>query len=277
MVETAASLPGVDTTVPSPARMYDYFLGGVHSFPVDQAAAEKVLENWPLTGQICKANRGFLHRAVRFLAAERGIRQFVDLGSGIPTMGNVHEIAQQAAPDARVLYVDIDPVAVMHSHQLLADNDLADAMPGDLNDPTAVLEQLESNPLIDLSRPVGLVMACLLHFLDDQHAYEAVARMVDALTPGSYLVLTHATVTDFNQAAAKSVTKVYQQTTTNVHIRTRDQIMRFLNGLDTLAPGLVWTPEWQPYGTPADTEAEFAPNPALSGIYAAVASVPWRP
>ncbi|MEJ3746873.1 SAM-dependent methyltransferase [Actinomycetes bacterium KLBMP 9797] len=280
MADTTAWAHGVDTSIPSAARMYDYMLGGTTWFPADQAAAQQLLKAWPLTVQACRANRSFLRRAVRYVA-QQDIRQFLDIGSGIPTMGNVHEIAQQVAPGARVLYMDIDPVAVRHSRTILAEanNSDATAFQGDLADPTAVLHEIETNPdlraLIDLERPVCLVLACVLHFLADDQAYESAARMIDKLTPGSYVIMTHATETDFSkQRATPAVARAYQQTTTQVRLRDRDQVARFVAGLELVEPGLVFTPEWRPDGTSTDPENAFADNPALSGVYAAVGYKP---
>jgi SAM-dependent methyltransferase len=262
------------------ARMYDYYLDGTTNFPVDRQAAEEVIAKLPPIKAMARANRAFLRRVVRFLA-QQGVGQFLDIGSGIPTMGNVHEIAQQVSPEARVLYVDLDPVAVMHSRQILAeaDNHHATALHGDLGNPTALLHEIGANPklrsLLDLQTPTCLVLACVLHFLPDDQAYESAAYMIDKLAPGSYMIMTHATETQFSrQRATPAVAKAYQQTTTQVRLRSYDEVARFMAGLDLLEPGLVFTPQWRPDGTPTDMENAFADNPALSGVYAAVGYKP---
>ncbi|MCA1656060.1 MAG: SAM-dependent methyltransferase, partial [Pseudonocardiaceae bacterium] len=177
----------IDLERPNAARIYDYLLGGAANFEQDRVFAEKLLEVMPQARAAARLNRAFLRRAVRF-CVEAGIRQFVDIGSGIPTAGNVHEIAQAVAPTTRVLYVDNEPVAVTHSELLLRDNPWATNMRGDLTDPEPVL----ASPLIDFSQPVAVLMVSVLHFVPDSAApHEAVARYVSALAPGSFLGLSH--------------------------------------------------------------------------------------
>lgn len=245
----------VDPSVPSAARMYDYFLGGDHNFAADRQAARAVIEAMPDAPLIARVNRAFLHRAVRFLIA-RGVRQFLDIGSGVPTVGNVHEIAQRLAPDTRVVYADVDPIAVSHAQQMLAGNDQATAIVADLRRTADLLHQLElpqCRAVLDLARPVGLLMVSMLHFVSGPDAHQAVATLRDALVPGSYLVISHPIREGIDTQAATKVGAVYQQTTTPGVLRTRDEVARFFDGFALVPPGLVWVPEWHPDDSTADT------------------------
>lgn len=176
----------------SAARIYDYFLGGTHNFPADRAAAQTMLQVLPLVPQMARTNRAFLRRAVRYLA-ESGVRQFLDVGSGIPTEGNVHEIVQQVEPEARVVYVDIDPLAVAESLELLDGNPLATVVNADLRDPRSILSHPQVTALLDFDRPIGLVLGAVLHFVPDETAYDVVGRLLAAMAPGSHLLISHAT------------------------------------------------------------------------------------
>jgi SAM-dependent methyltransferase len=229
------------------ARIYDYFLGGYHNFPADRQAADAIIAVGPHTCQAARDNRAFLGRVVTYLAEDAGIRQFLDIGSGIPTVGNVHEIAQKAAPQARVVYVDIDPVAVYHSRALLAGNETAIAIQGDLLHPQQLLEQ--ARDLLDFDQPVALLLVAVLHFCGEE-AYQSVAQLRDALAPGSYLVLSHAMPDALNQApVTRSGLQVYKtSTSTPVHLRTREQIMPFFGDLQIQPPGVVPVHEWGHHG-----------------------------
>lgn len=256
------------------ARIYDYHLGGTHHFPADREAAKAVAQMFPLAPALARANRAFLRRAVRYLT-QAGMRQFLDIGSGIPTGGNVHEIAQQIAPDARVVYVDIDPVAVSESLEILEGNDGATAVRGDLCDPQAILAHPQVRALLDLNQPVGLLLAAVLHFVpDDNVAYDVVGQLRAALAPGSHLVVSHASADggDVDQDDVETAQGLYQQkTATPFHLRTRSQFERFFSGLDVVAPGVVWLPQWRPApGDPVD----FADDPARSAGLVAVGRVP---
>ncbi len=236
---------GIDLDRPSAARMYDYYLGGSHNFAIDRQAAEQAIAMWPDLPIIMQANRAFLRRAVRFLV-EQGIDQFLDIGSGIPTVGNVHEVAQQANPASRVVYVDIDPVAVAHSRALLADNPNATVVQGDARDPDQVLAQPEVQRLLDLRKPVGILLVALLHFIpDDGDAYRLVRRLRDAAAPGSYLVISHASF-EGRPTESESHAALYSRTSTPMRMRSRDDILRFFDGLHLVDPGLVFLPLWRP-------------------------------
>lgn len=187
----------IDISVPSVSRIYDYYLGGSHNFEVDREAARKAMEFMPGLPKIMQANRAFMRRAVRF-AADEGIDQFLDIGSGIPTFGNVHEIAQTARPGAHVVYVDHDPVAVAHSQAVLRENEDADVVAADLLKPQEILASPQVQRLIDLNRPVALLLVAILHFVEDvDDPYGALAELRDALAPGSLLVVTHASYEEF--------------------------------------------------------------------------------
>jgi SAM-dependent methyltransferase len=254
------------------ARIYDYILGGTHNFPADRAAAEMLIEATPTIPAIARATRAFLRRAVGFLA-ETGVRQFLDVGSGIPTAGHVHQVAE-SVPDARVVYVDIDPVAVAESLELLEGNERATAIRADLRDPAAILEHPETRRVIDFRQPVGLLLVSMLHFVDDT-AYPAVERLVAATVPGSYLTISHGTVPDDDELPPALVDRahaVYRSSTaTPLQTRDRASIERFFAGLELVEPGLVWAPLWRPApGDPGD----FAANPVASGYLAGVARRP---
>jgi hypothetical protein len=245
----------VNTAVPNPARIYDYLLDGKDNYPADREVAEQVVAIAPMARQAVRDNRAFLRRAVRFLAGEAGVRQFIDLGSGLPTQGNVHEIAQAVAPDARVVYVDNDAMVVTHSRALLA-GDGSLAVQADLRDPDAVLAHPEARELIDLDRPVALLLLAILHFIpDEQDPAGIVARYRDALPPGSWLALSHGTrdipvrpdlsPEEMAEMGAK-VERLYQQTTASIVTRSRAQVERFFDGFELVEPGLVEIQRWRP-------------------------------
>jgi hypothetical protein len=245
----------INTGVPNPARIYDYFLGGKDNFPADREVAEQVVAIAPVALDIVEDNRAFLRRVVRFLAGEAGIRQFVDLGSGLPTQGNVHEIAQATAPDARVVYVDNDAMVVTHSRALLAGRNTV-AIEADLRDPDSVMEHPEVRQLIDFDQPIALLLLAILHFVpDDEDPFGVVARFRDALPAGSYLAISHGTRdiparTDMSPEAmaemGAKVERLYQLTTASLVTRTRARVERFFDGFDLLDPGLVEIQLWRP-------------------------------
>lgn len=232
---------------PSPARIYDYHLGGMHNFPVDRDIAEQIAHMMPDLPLILRANRAFLHRAVRFLV-DAGIRQFLDLGSGIPTEENVHEIAQRIAPDARVAYVDADPVAVAHSRELLKDVPNTTAVQADLRNVARVLHAPEVSALIDFSEPVGLLMVAVLHFLSDSDDVDSLlAGYRHALAPGSYLVISHAAAKEQDAPeGAEDALATYSRRVTEFTLRTRAQVTEMFTGMELVAPGVVNVDEWRP-------------------------------
>ncbi|WP_246843056.1 SAM-dependent methyltransferase [Allokutzneria sp. NRRL B-24872] len=239
----------IDLTRPSAARMYDHFLGGSHNFSVDREAAAAAEQAFPGVRLAIRANRSFLRRAVKYLV-DKGIRQFLDLGSGIPTVGNVHEIAQGECEDARVVYVDVDPIAVGHGRRILAGNPDAAAVRADLLDPDQVLAQPEVRELLDLDRPVAVLMVAVLHFVpDEQDPWGVVAGYLDRLAPGSHLVLSHGTNDDFSDeenSGFETVRKVYQRTASPIVVRTEAEVAAFFTGLEMVPPGLVRLSDWRP-------------------------------
>jgi hypothetical protein len=236
---------GIELDRPSAARMYDYYLGGSHNFAIDRQAAEQAITMWPDLPLLMQANRAFLRRAVRFLLAQ-GITQFLDIGSGIPTVGNVHEVAQQVNPTSRVVYVDIDPVAVAHSRAILAGNPLAAVVQGDARDPDQLIEQPEVQRLLDLRQPVAVLLVALLHFVpSDDDAYRLVYRLRDMIVPGSYIVISHASF-EGRPVESASHTQVYSRTPTPMMMRSRADIERLFDGLHIVEPGVVYLPVWRP-------------------------------
>ncbi len=255
--------------VPHPARMYDYFLGGKDNFPADRAAAERVMAISPLVRIGALANRAFLQRAVRHLA-ELGVTQFLDIGTGIPTAGNTHEIAQQVHPESRVAYLDNDPIVLVHSRALLAGSShgAATVVQGDLRDPAAILDDPQIREVLDLGQPVALLLFAILHFIDDaDDPYGLVRHLVDALPSGSYLALSHGTADFMSAADAAKGPAVYRSATAQLTMRSREQVLRFFDGLELEQPGLVTAPLWRPDQPAHDTDA-------VTGIWAGLARKP---
>jgi len=235
----------VEIERPSAARMYDYYLGGSHNFEADRELARLAVSHWPELPMVMRANRGFLRRAVRGLV-EQGITQFLDLGSGIPTVGNVHEVAAAADPSCRVVYVDVDPVAVAHSRSLLKGIQGAAIVHADARDPDSVLSAPETRELLDLSKPVAVMMVALLHFVADaDDPIGLVARYRDAMAPGSYLVLSHATVDGVGEVM-RDHERIYQRSATPIYGRTRAQVQGLFDGFEIVDPGVVFLPLWRP-------------------------------
>jgi predicted O-methyltransferase YrrM len=236
--------PGIDASVASSARIYDYWLGGHNNFAVDRLAAQKMLEYWPTASLVARENRAFLGRAVRFLA-EAGIRQFLDLGTGLPTGGSIHEIARAVVPDARVVYVDNDPMVLAHARALKT-GDLATVIPADLRDVDGVLSHADTKRLIDLTQPLAVVFLSVLHFIADPEARNVVTRYLSVTGPGSYLVLTHATEEEVDPESAARGLAVYKRAGTTVFTRPRSEILQFFDGLEIVEPGLVPVQQWRP-------------------------------
>ena len=242
----------IDVDRPSAARIYDYHLGGGHNFAVDREIAEKVAALMPELPLIMRANRAFLLRAVRLLI-DAGIRQFLDLGSGIPTVGNVHEIAQGSDPSARVVYVDNDPVAVAHSQALLSGNDNAGVVHADLRDIRSVLGAPEVSRLIDFSRPVGLLMVAVLHFVPDRDDPAGiVAGYRDAVPAGSHLVLSHGAASEDTHAPVGSseALAAYSRSVAEMTLRTRAEVAAMFDGFELVDPGVVYVTRWRPWPAP---------------------------
>jgi hypothetical protein len=236
---------GVDPNRPSGSRIYDYFLGGTHNFAADRAVADRAIELVPELPKIMKANRAFLHRVVRHAVAD-GVTQFLDLGSGIPTEGNVHDVALAADPQARVVYVDRDPTAVLHASDLLAGIPSAATVHADLLDPQALHADPQVRALLDFDKPVCILMIAVLHFVPGGPALDAaLAHYRSVAAPGSYLAVTHAT----NSARPEEldrITDLYNRTGTPLVIRNRDQLATVFEGWQLVPPGIVYGPEWRP-------------------------------
>ena len=259
MERPAWAPPGIDISVPSVSRMYDFYLGGSHNFEVDRDAARKAMEFMPGLPKIMQANRAFMRRAVRH-ALDNGITQFLDIGSGIPTFGNVHEVAQAASPDARVVYVDHDPVAVAHSRAVLEGNAGSAVVAADLRKPQEILRSPEVTGLLDLERPLALLLVAVLHFLEDEdEPQRAVAELVDALAPGSLVILTHASYEGIPlpEDQAGGAVGVYRNIRNPLVMRSREEIARFFDGCELVEPGLVSMPDWRP-DSPAEEEDPYA-------------------
>jgi len=232
--------------LPNSARMYDYYLGGHHNLAIDRAAADRAVGIYPGFPLIMRVNRAFLRRAVQFLVGQ-GIERILDVGSGIPTVGNVHQIAQQANPNAEVVYVDIDPVAVAHSTPLLRDNLRATIFMGDLREPGVILEHPAVQRLLSAGERVALILAFVLHFVvDDQQALQIVRQLREALPGGSYVVISHGTAESLPQHILDQLVRLYSNTSQPVRIRTRAEIGQFFEGLELVEPGLVYVPLWRP-------------------------------
>ncbi|MER6580698.1 SAM-dependent methyltransferase [Nonomuraea sp. NPDC001023] len=249
--EQGAPAPDVDTTKPSVARVYDYMLGGKDNFEIDREVAQMALRIAPDAPQAARSNRDFLARVVRDLVVEAGIRQFLDIGSGLPTQGNVHEIAQAAAPGCRVVYVDHDPIVLVHGRALLAVDDGTTVIEADIRRPDDVLDHPETRQLLDLDEPVGLLLFGILHHLSDEEDPAGIAaRLVGRLAPGSHVAVSH-----FHNPMeerpevsrqAFEAERLFNDTMGTGRWRTREEILGFFDGLELLEPGLVPLAEWRP-------------------------------
>ncbi|HEY1573637.1 MAG TPA: SAM-dependent methyltransferase [Pseudonocardiaceae bacterium] len=258
---------GVEITVPNVARMYDYMLGGYHNFTVDRENAERLEAVAPGATAILRANRAFVGRSVRWLVAA-GIRQFLDIGSGIPTLGNVHEIAQAIAPDARVVYVDIDPIAVAHSKAILADNPLADALQADLTKPVEILRDPDVTGLLDFTRPVAVLLNAVLHFVSDADDPAGILdELRSATVSGSYLTITHGTALRDWQDQQQGAGRLLDRTPTAMYLRDPEQLAAMLSGMELIEPGIVPVDDWHPDLATVEDDDD-APPPAVLAVVA---------
>jgi len=248
---------GVDTSVPNSARVYDYALGGYHNFAVDREFADQAVAAWPGIIRVAYANRAYLGRVTEWLV-DAGIRQFLDIGSGIPTLGNVHEVAQAIAPETRVMYVDIDEVAVMHSEAILAGNPRAGAVQGDLRKPQQILADPKVQELLDFGQPIAVLLVSVLHFIADEDDPAALVRELgEAMVGGSYLAVSHFTRTTGLNHEQDNVTRLYDRTPTSVRARTPEQVAEIMSGFELVEPGIVAATAWHP-----DPEEQTAPEQA---------------
>ena len=266
MSERGLTADQIDTSVAHPARMYDYYLGGRDNYEVDREAAQRIISALPSIRDGARANRAFLHRAVHTLAAEHGVRQILDIGTGIPTSPNTHEIAQAVDPATRVVYVDNDPIVAVHAQARLTGVGRTTFMRGDVRQLDEILARVRDDGLIDFSQPVGVLMVALLHFLNDQEDPAAVVgRLRDALPTGSYLVISHgtrdrATVENFEPLA--ELMDVYRHATAALNLRTHAQVLSFFEGFDLIDPGLVSVSAWR--------RAPDSDEPPWIGIYGGI-------
>ncbi|MGW7518199.1 SAM-dependent methyltransferase [Streptomyces sp. NPDC054796] len=241
--------PEIDTSTPHSARVYDYWLNGKNNYEADAEAARRVSEIWPTVRVGAQLNRAFMHRATRWLAAEAGIRQFLDVGTGIPTEPNLHQIAQSVAPEARVLYADNDPIVLQYAQALLHSTPEGRTayLHADVTRPRDILESSELRETLDLGRPVALSLMALLHLISDERgAYEIVRTLVDALPSGSYVMLTHAT-DDLDPELMARVATFYESSVTGGgQLRSKEGVLRFFDGLELVEPGLVVAHRWRP-------------------------------
>ncbi|MEV6986850.1 SAM-dependent methyltransferase [Sphaerisporangium sp. NPDC051017] len=239
-------LPGrLDLSTPSVARMYDYFLGGKDNFPVDRERAEQVIRRAPHVPFMAHANRDFLVRVVRYLVGECGIRQIVDIGSGLPTQDNVHQVAQRIDPRTRVVYVDNDRHVLVHARALLAANPNTHAIGCDVREPLTILSDPHVRGVIDFSRPVAVLLCAVLHFIADaDDPYGIVATLVRAITPGSYVVVSHAE----RHRDLMPATSAYNGANASAVLRSAPEIRAFFDGLELVTPGVVPLPRWRPEG-----------------------------
>ncbi|WP_431961492.1 SAM-dependent methyltransferase [Actinacidiphila sp. bgisy160] len=258
----------IDTSRPHSARMYDYYLGGKDHFDVDKQAAETVASVYPGIFTCARENRAFMHRATRVLAQEHGIRQWLDIGTGIPTEPNLHQVAQAVVPEARVVYADNDPLVLKYAERLMRSmpQGRTTYIEADINEPAALLEAPELSEVLDLSRPVALSMNALMHFVTDaQDPYGIVARLLDALPSGSALALSHCTP-DFDPPTWEKVTAIYTNAGTPVQFRSQKDVARFFTGLDLLDPGITVGHRWRPDADNAGTAATDAEVSLWTGV-----------
>ncbi|MFI1094245.1 SAM-dependent methyltransferase [Streptomyces sp. NPDC020917] len=262
MTDQGFTADEIDTSRPHPARMYDYFLGGRDNYEVDREAAERVLEVVPEVVLGARANRDFLRRAVRHLV-DSGVRQIIDIGTGIPTSPNTHEIAHAVDPSVRVAYIDNDPIVATHAGARLLGTGNTGFFLGDMRKPRSILEHPTIGELIDVRQPVALMLVSVLHFVADQDDPAGlIAAYREALPPGSHLVLSHATG-DFHGDRADDVAAVYKKATASLTPRTHAEVLALFDGFDLVEPGLVQVHEWRP-----DETTQVPDRPV--GVYGAV-------
>ena len=261
--------PGIDTSRPHPARMYDYFLGGKNNFSADREAGDKVLTGMPTSRTFARENRAFLARAVRYLAGEAGVRQFLDIGTGLPAVNSVHEVAQALEPAARVLYADNDPLVLAHAQALLTSSAAGRTayVQADLRDPAAILADPVTTDVLNFSRPVALILVAVLHFIpDDDNPAEIIRTLTEALPPGSYVVATHLTG-EHDRAGMDAAGSAYRGAGVRGQARDSDEFARLaFAGLELVPPGVELVSEWRPEQTGAPR-----PAPAEVNCYGGVA------
>jgi hypothetical protein len=251
----------INTDVAHPARVYDYWLGGKDNFPADRALAEMMIQAIPNMRGLAAANRAFLRRAVRYLAAEAGVRQFLDIGTGIPTSPNVHEVAQEAAPGTRVVYVDNDPIVLAHARALLTSQDAGETafIMADLREPKSILDHPTLAATLDLTQPVAVMLVAVLMYFrdtDDPNPFEMVATVMEPMPSGSYLAVTHPTP-DFNPEETAQAVAAAEAAGITLVPRGQAEIARFFSGLDVVDPGVTPVLSWRPDAPPDDPRSAY--------------------
>lgn len=254
----------IDLDRPSSARVYDYFLGGAHNFAVDRQLADAIASMTPDIGDTMRANRAFLRRAVRFVV-DAGVTQFLDVGSGIPTVGNTHEVAQQADPAARVVYVDIDPIAVSHSRAILGDDPRTAVVEADARNIDGILADPATRKLLDFDEPIAVLLLGVLHFIPDSDDPAGIAAQLrDAVAPGSYLAMVNVTFED-QPVEVIEAQKLAGRTGTPIYLRSRADLQAQFDGTTLIDPGLVHIPLWRP-DSPLDAGERPERFGALAGV-----------
>jgi S-adenosyl methyltransferase len=263
---------GIDATTAHPARRYNYWLGGKDNFAVDRASAEMVAGSFPTIQLAAVENRRFMRRAVTFLAEEAGIRQFLDIGTGLPSAGNVHEVAQQIAPESRVVYVDNDPIVLVHARALLTSSPQGATayLEADLREPEKILREPDLLHTLDLSKPVALMLVAIMHFVTDEFdAYGMVQTLRDALPSGSYLVMSHATGDYLTPEELAVTAAANERSGVPFRLRSNEEFSRFFDGLEPVPPGITSAVEWR-----SDIPAYVRPSVEAVSMLAAVARIP---
>jgi S-adenosyl methyltransferase len=274
MTEIQNVPPGVDPTTPTSARLYDYILGGTNNYPVDRELAEQLKAITPDVAEALWANRGFHGRAAVWMARQ-GIRQFIDIGSGLPTQNNTHESVHRLTPDARVVYVDIDPMVAAHSAALLAGDGTTAVIMADLRDPDAVLAHPELRRLIDFTEPAGVLMTSVMHFVaDGSDPWGLVARYMAAMAPGSYLALSHATFEGFAPRTVQEANRSAQTLSVPANTRSRAEVERFFDGLELVSPYEGAAPALSFVGLWGAEDLEAADSDGSRGLLCGVARRP---
>lgn len=263
-----APSPEIDTSRPHPARIYDYTLGGKNHFAADREVADQALASWPSARVTARENRAFLGRAVKYLVAEAGVRQFLDIGTGLPTTGNVHEVAQSIVPECRVVYADNDPLVLAHARALLTSSPEGRTayVQADLRDPKSILSAPQTREVLDFSQPVALMLVAVLHFVTDEDNPAGIVRtLLDALPPGSYLTASHVTG-EHNRAETAAAQRTNRSAGIPLGTRDSDVFARIaFSGLDLVSPGVVLVSDWRPEGS------ESRPLPSEVSLYGGVA------
>jgi hypothetical protein len=248
--------PQFDASVPQTARIWNYWLGGKDYFPADQAVGDQILEAFPAIVENARASRAFLARAVRYLAGEAGVRQFLDIGTGLPTANNTHQVAQAVAPECRIVYVDNDPIVLVHARALLTSSPEGKTayIDADLHDPEKILR--EAAQTLDFTQPIAIMLMGILgHIADDDEARSIVKRLVDAVCSGSYLTMNDGTDTSEEVVEASRIWN--ESANPTYHLRSPDRIARFFDGLELVEPGVVSPPRWRPEPSPSGLPAEI--------------------